>query len=296
MRFFTLVFIQLILVFSVFAQKEEQTPVSETFNCSMLSETQTIMSPYAKGYEFIIHHRFGLIKDFSDLLGFYAPSNIRLGIDYGITDRLMLGFGTEKNNKHQDLRWKYALLRQTESGSMPVSVSYFGNTVLDANNSEKFGQNYKFIDRLSYFNQIIVARKFNDKFSFQVAGSYSHFNKVDSIYQNDAIGLTAAGMVKLTYSMSLMFEYNHSIYVKDSRYYHKQPEPGLGLGLQIATGTHAFQVFATTYDNITPQSNFIMNSNQVLNRDVRDPLTGQIIPGEKSDLGIRFGFNITARF
>ena len=79
------------------AQEKDKTPVDETFACTMLAETQTVMSPMAKSFEFMIHHRFGLIKDIDDLFGFFAPSNIRLGIDYGISDRLMLGFGTEKN-------------------------------------------------------------------------------------------------------------------------------------------------------------------------------------------------------
>jgi hypothetical protein len=38
-------------------------------------------------------------------------------------------------------------------------------------------------DRLSYFHQILLARKFSDKLSLQLAGSLSHFNTVDA-YEN----------------------------------------------------------------------------------------------------------------
>jgi hypothetical protein len=298
MKLFYTVLIQMIFVFSLFAQeeKEVQYPVYETFANDMLAETQTIMSPAAKHFNFIIHHRMGKIKEIKDLFGIYAPSDIRLGIDYGITDKLMLGFGIEKNNYQQELRWKYAIFTQTKSNSMPVSVSYFGNIVLDAIHKDNYGAEYKFISKLSYFNQIIIARKFNEKFSFEVAAGYSHFNMVDSIYQNDAISLTAGGTYKFTDYMSVLFEYNHSLYLKDQRYFTQEPTPGVALGFQVGTPTHAFQLFASTYNNITPQTNYVKNSNQLFNLDVRDPLTGAVIDGEKADLGIRIGFNITVRF
>ena len=57
--------IQIIFVCSVNAQEKNNTPVDETFACSMLAETQTVMSPWAKSFEFMIHHRFGIIKDIS---------------------------------------------------------------------------------------------------------------------------------------------------------------------------------------------------------------------------------------
>jgi hypothetical protein len=41
-------------------------------------------------------------------------------------------FGTTQDYKLQDLEWKYAILQQTRSNSMPVSLSYYGNMVIEA--------------------------------------------------------------------------------------------------------------------------------------------------------------------
>ncbi len=73
--------------------------------------------------EFEIHHRFGTVTNgIDDLFGLWAPANIRLGLNYGITDKLMIAVGTAKNYLAQDLAVKYAFLQQTSSGSVPVSL------------------------------------------------------------------------------------------------------------------------------------------------------------------------------
>ena len=114
----------------------------------------------------------------SDIFGIYGGANTRLGLDYGITDRIMVGIGTTQNYQLQDMEWKYAILQQTRSNSMPMSLSYYGNMVIDARSEENFGpeESYKFIHRLSYFTEIIVSRKFSEVFSFQVAPEFAYYN------------------------------------------------------------------------------------------------------------------------
>ena len=167
MKRYTFLLIGIICSISVFAQDEDEglKPERPAFETSMLVDNQTVVSPYKGAFEFIIHHRFGIANNgISDLFGVYAPSNIRLGFNYGLTDKIMLGIGTTKDYKLQDLQWKYAILQQNRGGSIPVSVSYFGNMVLDARGSESFGPEAEFkeIHRLSYLSQLIIAKRFND--------------------------------------------------------------------------------------------------------------------------------------
>jgi len=214
-------------------------------------------------------------------LGIYAPSNIRLGVNYGITDKIMVGVGTEKDNKMQELQWKYNFLQQTKSGSIPVAVSYYGNAVLDAGAKENFGGNYKFTHRLSFFHQLIVGRKFSEMFSFQLAAGYAHFNSVDSTKNNDYIGFSAGMRLKVYNEISLMAEYDHSFPITDVIKYYQQdftPKPNLALGVEFGTGTHAFQVFGAQYKNIIAQKNMGYNLNDFTNG------------------GWLLGFNITVRF
>jgi hypothetical protein len=272
---------------SLSAQEEASVPAKSkavrfTFGTGTLVENQTVATPYKGGLEFQIHHRFSLIENIDNLFGIYGTANTRLGLNYGITDRLMVGAGTTKDYKLQDLQWKYLILQQTEDNSMPLSLSYYGNIVLDFRDKDSFGpvDRYKAIHRLSYFTQFIVARKFNDKFSFQVAPSVIYFNAVpqysnESSYKNLNFGLSAGGRVNLFGSHSVIFEYDQLLTKQDID---DQPKPNLSLGWEIGTATHSFQVFVTNYTNIIGQYNLLYNTNDLTNWEYL------------------FGFNITVRF
>jgi hypothetical protein len=270
----------------VFAQEESAgpEPVSNTFTTATLIENHTVASPYKGGLEFQIHHRFSLIEDIHNLYGIYGAANTRLGLNYGITDRLMVGAGTTKDYKLQDIQWKYAILRQTADNSMPVSLSYYGNLVIDARADENFGPeaSYEFMHRLSYFTQLIVARKFSEKFSMQVAPSAIYFNSVpiysDSTgYKNFNLGLHVGGRYNVVGNHSLMFEYDQLLTRQDLAD-EDHPKPNLSLGWEIGTATHAFQLFVTNYSSIINQYNLVYN------------------PNDFSDWEYLVGFNITVRF
>jgi hypothetical protein len=125
--------IALLLSTTLFAQENQETtsapPAKEyvraTFENGVVINNQTVENSGNKSLDFIIQHRFGLIKDSKDLFGLYAPSNIRLGLNYGITDRLGLGVGATKNKYLFDFQEKYVLLKQTKEKGTPVSVTYF---------------------------------------------------------------------------------------------------------------------------------------------------------------------------
>ena len=265
----------------IFAQDQEadtDLPVDAPFEAAVLIDNQTVVGPYKGGLEFQIYHRFGTVKNgITDIFGIYAPSNIRLGLNYGITEKLMIGGGSTKDYKLQDLQLKYAILQQTQSGKIPVSVSFYGNTVIDARAEDAFGpaNTYLEIHRLSYFSQLIVAHKFNDKFSLQVAPGFIYYNAVDEGYKNANFSIHAGGRAKIIGSNSLIFEYDQLLTKQDIPV---QPKPNLSLGYEIGTGTHAFQVFIANYSGIISQRNLMFNTNN-FNK-------GEFL----------LGFNITVRF
>jgi hypothetical protein len=268
---------------TLFAQEEteqkEDKPVRGPWEASTLIESQTVIGSNAKQLELIIHHRMGSVENgFSDIFGIYGASNIRMGLQYGITDKLTIGIGTEKNNKFSDLNAKYAVFQQTRSGKIPVSLSVHANVTYDARDEEVFGTNYEFMDRFSYFGQVIVSRKFTDAFSLQLAPSYSHFNSVDVKYQNDKAGVMLGGRYKFTGTMAAIFEYHQPININPVHDYQDDIQPGAAIGIEIGTSTHAFQIFASNYKDIMAQKNYTMNTNK--------------FDGE----GILIGFNISVRF
>ena len=256
---------------SLFAQVDtlkqiSSKPVRFTFGTTTLIDNTTVETPFKGGLELEISHRFSLIENYHNLFGIYGSANTRIGLNYGITDRLMIGAGTTKDYQLQDIRWKYLILRQTEDNKMPVSLSYYGNMVIDLRKEEAFGPaaSFRQIHRLSYFTQLIVARKINNMFSVQIAPSLTYFNSVpqniDSLggYKNLNIGLSAGARANLFGSHSLIIEYDQLLTKQDIAV---QPKPNLSLGWEIGTATHSFQVFVANYNQIINQRNLVFNTN-----------------------------------
>jgi hypothetical protein len=272
-----LVVLTLSLILSpLFAQEETQAqdkskPVRFTFGSTTLIDNNTVATPYKGGIELEIQHRFSLIENVHNLYGIYGSANTRIGLIYGITDRLMIGGGTTKDYKLQDLQWKYLIFQQTEDNRMPVSLSYFGNIVADLQNEEVFGpaESFKQIHRLSYFTQLIVARKINEMFSVQVAPSVAYYNSVPQYtdgtgYKNLNLAVSAGARANLFGAHSLMLEYDQLLTKQDIEV---QPKPNLSLGWEINTATHSFQIFAANYSQIINQRNLLFNTNDFTKGD-----------------------------
>ena len=288
MKKFLIVLSLSLYITSLFAQQdttqaqEKSKPVRFTFGTGILIENQTIATPFKGQLEMEIHHRFAMIKNYHDLFGIYGSANTRIGLNYGITDRLMIGVGTTKDYQLQDIQWKYQILQQTEDNSMPVSVAYYGNFVADLRSKDAFGPaaSYKNIHRLSYFTQIIIARKLTDKISLQIAPSLTYYNSVpqtsDSTgYKNLNLGLSAGARINVFGNHSLILEYDQLLTKQNIDV---QPKPNLALGWEIGTATHTFQIFASNYNQIINQRNLVFNTN--------DFKKGEYL----------IGFNITIRF
>lgn len=256
---------------SLFAQQDSlkvatSKPVRFTFGTTTLIDMNTTETPYKGGLQLEIHHRFSLIENYHNLFGIYGSANTRLGLNYGITDKIMVGLGTTKDNKLQDIQWKYLILQQTEDNKIPVSLSYYGNMVLDLRKEEEFGpaDSFRQIHRLSYFTQLIVARKINDVFSVEVAPSLAYFNSVpqnvDSTrgYKNLNIGISAGARANVFGSHSVIVEYDQLLTKQDIAV---QPKPNISLGWEVNTATHTFQIFAANYSQIINQRNMVFNTN-----------------------------------
>ena len=195
---------------NAFSQEEEDKPVRNVFETVSLIENQTTENLYQGGLNFEISHRFSQIEEIGDLFGIYGSANTRLALDYGIRDRIMVGLGTTRDYKLQDLEWKVSILKQTQSGRIPVSLSYYGNFVVDGRADENFGteESYKFVHRFSYLTQVIVSRKFGEKISLQVAPSLALINAVEEGYKNANLSVSFGGRAQVLGLSSIVFEYD----------------------------------------------------------------------------------------
>lgn len=286
-QFCGLVMLLCITTSNVFAQdstevttvSKKSKPVKNTFGSVWIMDNQTVMVPIKGTLEFDIQHRFGTVdKGKKDLWGIFAPSNIRLGINYAPINSLFVGAGLTKERMQVDLNAKYALLQQTLNNKIPVSVTYFGNMVIDARDKSNFRNS---VDRFSYFNQLIIARKITERFSAQVAPNFSWFNNVEAYVdkngeiqkkiKNGHLAISVLGRFKVTEKSAVIAGYDQPL----TQHTTNNPHPNICFGFETTTSSHAFQVFLGNYYGIVPQSNNVFNKN-----DFED---GQFV----------IGFNIT---
>jgi hypothetical protein len=239
--------------------------VGNTFESIWLIDNQTVMVPLKKTFEFDILHRFGTIKNgYSDLWGFYAPSNIRMGFGYTPINNLMVGLGLTKDRMLWDFNLKYALLKEKGGEGFPVSVTYFGNVAVETRDKANYVYD---TDRLSYFHQLMVARKITRDFSAQASINFSHFNAVEAVLDaegdkqklmnNDHFSFSLLGRYKISDAFSFIANYDQPI----TKHRRNNPNPNISFGVELATPLHAFQVFVGNYRWMVPQYNNVLNQN-----------------------------------
>lgn len=286
--------ILIILLFSLisslsFAQKDstgvkgKDYPVSGTFESGYLIDAQTTVIPDVKTLEFVIQHKFGTIENgSSNLWGIYgAGTNIRLGLDYVLMKNFQIGAGITKKSMTTDLNAKWTILQQTRKNSIPVSVALYGNIGIDGRNVSAFESgnvreaysgptgSFKFQDRLSYFSQLIVGRKFCNEFSLQAGVSFTHYNSVGVKYDHDKIGVHLNGRIKVTPQGSIIFNYDQPLKIKEISEqiaWTNHPKPNLAFGYEVSTGTHAFQIYMGSTSSLLPQDNIMWNQNDWQNK------------------------------
>ena len=313
---------------------------------------QTVSMPPAKTLELVLQHDFGTIDNhWSNLWGIWGSSNIRIGFNFTITKDLQVGFETTKNKLMQDFSLKYSIMRQRKEG-FPVSITFFGNMAINADNKSTLGNNllpsdvdyasiqdsayranltkakphtygeatklsganevdnstlfdytFKSAYRFSYFGELMFARRFCKEFSAQVGISFTHYNLVDgtemafnhigtdnTLYNgvidttgggyvvvkngklNNNVNLSFLGRLKVSPQSSLVLSYSFPLMTS---YMNVAPWPNFGLGWEVSTSTHTFQVFLTAANGILPQEIAMYNPN--------NPFNGYIL----------LGFNIT---
>jgi len=266
-NFKTILFVFLIVPFLVTAQEDKEEKKErlerDAFESSFIIDNPTNVLLSKNALEVQMQHRFGVINgDNNDLAGFWGATNIRIALSYGIHERLTVGFGTTKDYRLQDFNWKAALLRQTRSNSMPVSVTYYGNFTIDARSKEQFNLEQ---DRYSFFNQLIIAKRFTPGFSMQIAPSISHYNLVHPDMKNDLIAVAIGGRVKISPQTSILADVSIPFTEFDDP--DLEPKTGISLGLEFATSAHEFQLFLTNYHGIVPQRNYMYNQNDFFDGD-----------------------------
>ncbi len=250
-----------------------------TFKSTHIINSHTVAQLKKNHLNFIIYHRFGALS--SGIKQFFGidQANMRLGFEYAINDWITLGVGRSNFEKTYDGFIKMRLFRQSKGGkwAMPITLTYLGMSEIFTKPFDNPNLNNYFTSRLTYIHQLLIARKFNEKFSLQLMPTVVHKNMVKTVIEpNDLPALGIGGRYKLNKRIALTFEYYATIRPSNNIVEYHNP---IGIGLDIETGGHVFQLILSN-SGMMQEGGFIYG----LNND--DFFKGDI----------HFGFNITRVF
>lgn len=223
---------------------------------------------------FIVSHRFGSIENGFDSFFGLDDAVTRLNFVYGINDWLNVGASRSSFQKIYQASVKYRLFRQQDNG-FPLTIVGFNSILINTALEEANLPKLEFNNRLGYTTQLLISRKVNTNFSFELAPTFFHDNYVQLNNQDNsqfALGLGARH--KLTKRWSINADYGwHLNRAENSPF--KNP---LSIGFDLETGGHVFQLHFSNAQ--------AMNTNGFL---------GQAT-GDWSDGNIYFGFNLSRVF
>jgi hypothetical protein len=247
-----------------------------SFKNSKVINAQSLETTYAGNLDFRISHRFGELNGgFYEMFGLDQAS-LRLSFDYGINDRLEVGFGRSTYQKTYDGYFKYRLLWQTEgTNKMPISLVWYSNMAINTLKPTSTLYETTFDMRLAYTHQMIIGRKFNDAISLQLMPTIVHRNLVQTAAEKNTVYAQGiAGRWKFIPRVALNAEYFYVLPGQLADGYTNS----FSLGFDIETGGHVFQLHFT-------------NSPIMIDKGFITETTSKWGKGD-----IHFGFNISRVF
>lgn len=262
--------------------KPKKAFAAATFKSTRIINGHSVETIARNHLDFRIAHRFGMLNDGAYNFFGLDQATMRMSFEYGVTDKLMLGFGRSTSQKAFDYFAKYKIIRQSSAnGGIPVSITAFGAIdAISLNTSPQF-KFYNNMERLTYVGQLLIARKFGERLSMQLSPTFIHRNKVEtSADPNDIFALGLGGRIKISKRTSFNAEYFYRLPFSLEK--GLQPNPAyhnsLSLGFDIETGGHVFQLHFT-------------NSPGMIERQFITQTEGQWGKGD-----VHYGFNISRTF
>ena len=237
-----------------------------------------------KVLELRITHKFGNIatpQSYRTLFGLDNSTDIRIGFEYGINDKLMIGAGRSKGAGPFLEVWdgliKYQLIKNDDN---PFALALGSNiTFTSMSNSDvpsSLTNFTKLSHRVNYHTELLIAYQPHSKITFQVNPGIMYLNKVHHEDQNLQVVIGSTVKFNVYKKINLIGEYFLQPFATDYRI-NKYQNP-FGIGIEIKTYAHVFQL------------NF-MNSKGIG--------AGQFIPFTQSKWNegeFRFGFTIARKF
>ncbi len=257
--------------------KVKQNITIATFKATRVINMHSVEMTGTGNLQFLIIHHFGAIWDknegganFARLFGMNGNfASTYLSFDYTPIRWMNLGVAWAGSTTMEGTA-KFKLLRQqTGEKNIPLSLVWVSTANFNASKQLQSPQDL-YWNRFSYLHQLLIARKFSEKFSLQLIPSLVHRNIISYGYGSDhnIYSMGIGGRYKLTEKRALTFEYSRQLNmyenVIDKTGEMVSYSPNLiSLGYDWDTGGHIFQFFLTN-------SSYASNIPQLTQNPVRD--------------------------
>ena len=252
---------------------EEETPkkkfVRATFNSSKIINQQSVEIVSKGNLQFLISHHFDYVYDkdrggspadpnhsgwrtfrqnAASLFGLNSSfAHTFLSFDYSPLNWANIGVGSTGNANFEG--WLKFRIKKQETGpnAFPVSIGWYSS----ANIYTGIKSDDEFVDnRWSFIHQLLVARKFSDRFSLQVMPTLVYFNVVPyGINNSNAVWSMGMGAkYKASSKLNFTMEYSRQLNMyknlisKTGSIVNYSPDL-LSAGIEINTGGHLFQFY-----------------------------------------------------
>lgn len=259
--------------------KVKQDITIATFKSTRIINMHSVEMTGLGNLQFMIIHHFGAIWDdnegasnFGRLFGLNAGvANTYMSFDYTPVRWLNLGIGFAGFSTLEGTA-KFKIMRQqTGQHNYPVSIVWVSTANFNTSKSLETPNDF-YWNRFSYLNQLLIARKFSEKFSLQFTPSMVHRNIVAYGYDNahTIYSLGLGGRYKINAKTAVTFEYSRQLNMyediidKTGEIISYSPDL-ISLGYDWDTGGHIFQFFFTN-------SSFASNLPQLSTNPQRDNL------------------------
>ncbi|MFA7273384.1 MAG: DUF5777 family beta-barrel protein [Crocinitomicaceae bacterium] len=227
--------------------------VTGTFNSTRIVNSHSTEMLGKKMWEYRIEHRFGDVAGSNGgaqtAFGFDNAADIRMAMEYGISDKIMAGLGRSKGigrpyTSLVDGFIAARILTQNKENGMPISAALVGTmyyTYMKQISDPQSVANFegKFSRRIAYSSQLVLSRKFSDRISFALMPTYVHRNYVAQDDLNDLVSLGAALNVKINKSMGVILEYFYNF---ENENFRTTATNSIGLGFEFVTNGHNFHI------------------------------------------------------
>ncbi|WP_296386834.1 DUF5777 family beta-barrel protein [Winogradskyella sp.] len=201
-----------------------------------------------------VSHRFGTLKDGLTTFFGFDNANTKIQLVYGIYNGIQIGLARESIRKTYSTHIKAKIKGQTKE--FPVNITGYATANIRTDLRKEQYPFLKFGDRMSYATQLLISRRFSNKFSFELAPTFVRQNLVLEPFQkHNQIALGAGGRMKISKRMSINIDYVYNF----SRHEDSVYNDPLTFGLDIETGGHVFQLLFSNAQS-TNEPGFISNA------------------------------------